>query len=361
VAAVSDPEHFTLKRVTAPRLTRFCVEVLIKAGLRADDAEVIADVLVTTDTWGMFSHGTGALARYVNATESGGIDPGSVPEVISEGANWALIDGHSSMGMLGSSLAMKIAVQKARDSALAWVGVRNSSHFGAAGYYANMAVAHNMIGIAMSNADPNMVVPGARGHVIGNNPIAYAVPAREEKPVFLDIALSAVAAGKIFAMKAQGRSIPITWLTDADGLPTTEIGDWPNSGSMAPMAGHKGYGIALLVEVLAGVLAGAGILREVKSWVHEATESSRLGHAFIAIDVGAIMPIDAFRRRVDHIIREIREGPRAKGAGRIYLPGEIEWEKRECALRDGIPLPDDVFASLYQVGEKLGVDTRLLD
>src|SRR4029079_1428708 len=135
------------------------------------------------------------------------------------------------------------------------VEARAGSHSGAAGYYANMAARQNMVGIAMSNADPNMVVPGAPGPIIGNNPVAYAVPAGEEHPILLDIALSAVAAGKILGMKALGQAIPDSWLTDADGLPTSEVGDWPKSGSMLPMAGHKGYGIALLIEVMAGAVS----------------------------------------------------------------------------------------------------------
>src|SRR6266536_1932815 len=166
----------TSKRVFPEKLTKFCVGVLAKAGLKPQDAQTVADVLVMTDTWGTFSHGTGALANYVNTMKTGGIDPSATPEVSAGGTGWAIVDGHSSMGMLSSSLAMNLAIEKARESTISWVGVRDSSHFGAAGYYANMAARQNMIGIAMSNADPNLVVPGARGHVIGNNLVAYAVP-----------------------------------------------------------------------------------------------------------------------------------------------------------------------------------------
>jgi len=314
-----------------------------------------------TDTWGTFSHGTGALKHYVNTMKAGGINPTASPEVIAEGASWAVFDGHSCMGMLSCTLAMTMAIEKARKSTIAWVGVRNSSHFGAAGYYANMAVDQGMIGIAMSNADPNMVVPGARGHVIGNNPMAYAVPAGDEFPILFDIALSAVAAGKIYAKKALGQSIPSDWITDADGLPTSDPSQWPHSGSMMPMAGHKGYGIALLIEVLAGVLTGAGMLSEVKSWMWSSDQPSRLGDAFIAIDVGAILPLEDFKRRVDHVIREIRQAPKAKGSERVYAPGEMEWEKRKDALKNGIPLPEPVFADLDRVGKQLGLDTHLLE
>lgn len=349
------------KRVSAENLSRFCVEALLKAGLKPQDAQIAADVLVTTDTWGTFSHGTAGLKHYLNTMKAGGIVASARPEVVSQGDSWAMVDGHSGMGMLGCSLAMNLAIEKAHKNTIAWVGVRNSSHFGAAGYYANLAVSHNMIGIAMSNADPNMVVPGARGHIIGNNPIAYAVPAGEEFPILLDIALSAVAAGKIYAKKALGQSIPSDWITDADGLPTSDPSKWPHSGSMLPMAGHKGYGIALLIEVLAGVLTGAGVLSEVKSWMWASEESSRLGQALLAINVGAIMPIEQFKHRIDQVIREIHQSPTAKGSERIYAPGEIEWEKREDALKHGIPLPEPVWADLDRIARDLGLRTKLLD
>jgi len=351
----------TSKRVFPEKLAEFCVSALIQSGLTPRDAQTVADVLVMTDTWGTFSHGTGALANYVNTMKTGGINPTAVPEVMAEGTGWAIVDGHSSMGMLGSTLAMKLAIEKTRESTISWVGVRDSSHFGAAGYYANMAARQNMVGIAMSNADPNMVVPGARGHIIGNNPIAYAVPAGEEHPLLLDIALSAVAAGKILGMKALGQAIPDSWLSDADGLATSEVGDWPKSGSMLPMAGHKGYGIALLIEVLAGALTGAGMLGEVKSWILQSKDVSHLGQAFIVINVGAIIPIEHFRQRVDQIVRELRQSPKAKGSERVYVPGEIEWGKREDALKNGIPLPDQILASLHGLGKQLGLDMQLLE
>jgi LDH2 family malate/lactate/ureidoglycolate dehydrogenase len=348
------------KRISADNLTKFCVSALTTAGLTPAHAQTVADVLVMTDTWGTFSHGTGALRNYVNTMKTGGISATSIPEVVADGKGWAMVDGHSAMGMLSSSLAMNLAIEKAREAAISWVGVRDSSHFGAAGYYANMAAREDMVGIAMSNADPNMVVPGARGHIIGNNPIAYAVPTGQKHSLLLDIALSAVAAGKILGMKALGQAIPDTWLTDADGLPTSEVGDWPNSGSMLPMAGHKGYGIALLVEVLAGALTGAGMLREVKSWILQPKEVSRLGQAFIVINVGAIIPIEYFKQRVDQIIEELRGSPKAKGSKRICVPGEIEWEKREDAIKHGIPLPAPILESLTGLCRNLGLDLQLL-
>jgi ureidoglycolate dehydrogenase (NAD+) len=341
-------------------LTRFCEEVLLKEGLQPSHAGTIADVLVMTDTWGTFSHGTGALLNYTRAMRAGGIESSVTPEVVAEGLSWAVIDGHAGMAMPSCNMAMNLAIEKACSSTIAWVGVRNSSHFGAAGYYANMAAQKKMIGIAMSTADPNMVIPGARGHVIGNNPLAYAVPAGKEHPILLDIALSASAFGKIMGMKTLVQPIPPNWITDDDGLATTSLENWPATGSMMPMAGHKGYGLAILVEILAGLLVGGATLAEMKSWVNNPTEKANLGQAFIAINAGAILPFQSFEQRVEEMIQQLRDAPKAKGSDRIFVPGEIEWEKRENSMKYGIPLPDAVVASLHRAGEECGIDPAIL-
>jgi LDH2 family malate/lactate/ureidoglycolate dehydrogenase len=346
--------------IKVDNLTRFCEEVLLKEGLKPEQAKTIADVLVMTDTWGTFSHGTGALLNYIRAMRAGGIEPSATPEVVTDGPSWAIIDGHSGMGMPSCCMAMNLAIEKARSCTIAWVGVRNSSHFGAAGFYANMAAQENMIGIAMSAADPNMVIPGARGHIIGNNPLAYAVPAGKEHPILLDIALSATAFGKIMGMKTLRQPIPPNWITDEDGLTTTSLENWPATGSLMPMAGHKGYGLAILVEVLAGLLAGGAILSEMKSWVNNPAEKAHLGQAFIAINAGAILPFQNFELRVEEMIHQLRSAPKAKGSDRTFVPGEIEWEKRENSLKLGVPLPESIVASLHSAGRECGIDPAIL-
>lgn len=349
------------KRILVHNLHKFCLEALVKAGMDATAAVTVADVLVMTDTWGTFSHGSGALRNYVRCLRAGGIDPRGTPEMISEGDSWAIVDAHCGMGMPAARIAMESAIRKAGRGTVSWVGVRNSSHFGAAGFYANMAVERQMIGIAMSNADPNMAVPGGRGNVLGNNPLAYGIPAGDEYPIILDIALSAVAAGKILAMKALGQSISAGWLSDAEGLPATDIGDWPATGSMMPMAGHKGYGIAVLIEILAALLTGGSVLDEAKSWILRPGTHAGLGHAFLVINPAAILPINDFKRRMDKMIRTIRNSPKAKDSQRIYLPGEIEWERRHDALANGIALPETVLVALNGTAEDLGMDVRMLN
>ncbi len=349
------------KRILVNELHKFCFEVLVKAGMQPTAAAATADVLVMTDTWGTFSHGSGALPNYARCLRAGGIDPHATPELVAEGNSWAIVDAHFGMGMPAARLAMETAIRKAHSQTISWVGVRNSSHFGAAGYYANMAVEQKMIGIGMSNADPNMAVPGGRGSAMGNNPLACGIPAGDEYPILLDIALSAVAAGKIIAMKALGQPIPTGWLTDEEGLPAPQIGNWPTTGSMMPMAGHKGYGIALVIEILAAVLTGAAVLDEAKSWILDPATQAGLGHAFIAINPTAVLPIDDFRARIDDMIRKIRSFPKATNSARIYMPGEIEWERRYDALANGIAFPELVLEALCSVGRELHIDISIFD
>lgn len=341
------------KRVSPENLKRFCVEAMLKCGLKEKDAVTTAEVLVTTDTWGVHTHGTKQLRNLLKCVRSGGVNSKAVPEVISEGPAWAIVDGHFAMPMVSSCLAMETAIKKAKTAGIGYAGVKHSSHFGAAGYYANMAVGQGLFGLAVTNVDPCMTVPGSKGAVLGTNPIAYAVPAGKEKPVFLDIATSTVAASKVFAARDLKKKIPDNWLVDEEGVSTTDPNQFPRTGALLPMSGHKGYGLALMVEILAGVLTGAGVTAEVKSWILDFSEPTNQGHAFIAIDVGAIMPIRQFKDQMDRLIREIKEAPKAKGSERIYLPGEMEWEKRDEVLKSGIRLPEDVIATLTGLAEDL--------
>jgi len=344
-------------RVAASKLESFCVTALRHIGLSDPDARTTADVLVTTDTWGVFTHGTKNLGGYIRRLRSGGMRVKAAPRIVKEGPAWALVDADSAIGMVGSTFAMRVALAKAKSAGIGYVGVRNSCHFGAAGYYASMAAAEGLIGIAMANDVPGMTVPGARGPVLGTNPLAYAVPTGTAHPILLDMATSAVAGGKVFAAAALGKPIPAGWIVDAQGRPSTDPKIYPRAASMLPMAGHKGYGIALLIETLSAMLTGASIAGHVLSWSFDDT-SKATGHgaAFLVLDVNAFMPRDEFEGRVQQTIAEIRSAPKADGVERIYLPGEMEWERREMALREGIDLPEDVVQRLQPVAEEMGVE-----
>ena len=339
-------------RVSVKELTDFCVQALTKLGMSKNDAKTTADVLVTTDQMGVYTHGTKALWGYIKRIKAGGLVVDAVPSVVREGSSWAIVDGHSAIGMVTSAFAMNTAIAKAKTAGMAYVGVQNSCHFGAAGYYANLAAKAGMIGMAMANDIPSMAVPGSRKAVMGTNPFAYAAPTGGEDTIFLDIASSVVAGGKIRYFQAQNKNVPDNWLVDADGVPTNDPFVYPLQGSILPFAGHKGYGISIMNEIFAGILSGAGSRYGILSWLdHDPTQPTLHGAAFIVIDVEQIMPRKTFLERMDKMVRDIRESPKAKGSNRIYLPGEMEWEKYHDARKRGILLPEDVMESLREAAE----------
>jgi LDH2 family malate/lactate/ureidoglycolate dehydrogenase len=346
----------TKKLIPVSDLENLCQTMFRRCGLSEADARLATDVLVTTDSFGVFTHGTKSLSLYAKRLRAGGLKADGAAQIVQEGPSWALVDGRSSLAMVTSAFAMNTAVEKAKKTGIAYVGVKNSCHFGAAGYYVNLAAKADMIGLAMANDTPSMVAPGSRKPVLGTNPFAYAVPAGEEDPIFLDIASSAVAGGKIRIAQAMGKKVPESWLVDTEGVPTSDPFAYPYQGSLQPFAGHKGYGIAILIETLAGLLSSAGIRGEIRGWLDsDPTLPTGHGAAMIAIDIGQMTPIDAFKKRIDEMIRDIRQTPPAKGVERVYLPGEMEWRKRREALANGIPLPDEARTNLRGFAEELGI------
>jgi len=345
------------RRVSIASLHRFTVEAFKRVGLSPEDSTVGADVLTTTDAWGTFTHGTKLLRGYLRRLKAGGLRFHGRPRLIAEGPAWGIVDGDSALGQVTSVFAMQAAIAKARVSGIAYVGVRNSCHYGAAGYYAWLAAREGLIGLSMANDMPTVAAPGSRGAVTGSNPIAYAVPAGKYPPLLFDISVATVAGGKVYAARTRGEKIPETWLLGPDGKPTTDPSAYPQSGALQPAAGHKGYGLALLIETLAGLLTGAATTWGVGNWLwDDGTKPTDHGAAFLAIHCDAIMPGPQFPSRVADLIEEIHHAPRADGVERVFVPGEMEWNRYAEAKINGISLPPDVTASLEEAAAMVGLD-----
>jgi ureidoglycolate dehydrogenase (NAD+) len=333
--------------ISVDNLRAFCIGALRHCGVDEAGSQVTAEILTTTDAWGVFTHGTKALRGYLRRLRAGGLAPRGVPSVAAEGPGWVLVDGDSSLGMVTSTYAMDLAVAKARNTGLGYAGVRNSCHFGAAGAYAAQAARSGFIGLAMANDIPSVASPGSRGAVTGSNPLAYAVPAGRHPPLMLDMSIATVAGGKVYAARERGEPIPATWLIDEQGRPTDDPRAYPEHSTLTPAAGHKGFGLALLIETLAGALTGAAMTTRVGSWLAgDPSAPTHHGAAFLALDVAAVGP--DLPARIESLIDEIHAAPRAAGVGRLYVPGEKEWENLGRSLRDGIALPPDVVASLRE-------------
>ena len=341
--------------ISLDQLSAFGREVFRLAGLSQADAATATDALLAADSWGIHTHGLKNLGGYVKRLNTGGINPLGQARVTAEGPAWARVDGDASLGMIGSTFAMQQAIRKAEASGIGFAGLCNSCHFGAAGCYATLAADKGMIGIAMCNDTPTVTVPGALGAVLGSNPIAYAVPAGEQS-VLLDIATSTVAGGKVFSAAALGESIPEGWLVDELGLPTTDPSAFPAKATLTPMAAHKGYGLALLIEILSGVLTGAALAGGILSYAYDdPSKPTNHGAAFVAIQIEAMMERAEFEKRMQSLIDEIKNAPKAAGIQHILIPGEHEQKYKAKALKEGVNLPDDVWAKLIDVSASSGI------
>ena len=339
--------------VTIEQLTNFCTSAMSSVGAEQQDAATVADALVMADSWGVFTHGSKLLHDYLLRIQAGGISVKNKPIVDRDGPAWANVQANSVMGHVAGKFAMEVAIEKARQTGVAYVGVQNTNHYGAAGYYAWLAAREGLIGLSMANDIPSVAAPGSRKAVTGSNPLSYGIPCRKDQdPILLDMAISTVAGGKVYAAIQRGESIPDNWIVGPDGLPTTNGSLYPAEASLQPMSGPKGYGIALLVETLSGVLTGAAMTSQVGSWIWgEKSKPTNHGAAFIAIDIQSIMPAGEFERRIGHLVDEIHNSPTAEGVDSVMLPGEREWNHRHQALEKGIELPADVIAKLKNVAE----------
>lgn len=341
-------------RVPFDKLKEIVRSILVSVGLSGPDAEIAADVLVTTDARGVSSHGVYALPGYVRQMREGGIDPRSDIAVLEESGATCLIDGKNGMGQVVSVKATLKAIELARKYGTSVVCVRNSSHFGAGAYYAMMCAKENQIGIAISNATPVLAAPGGCGPAVGNNPIAVAVPTADD-PVVLDIALSIVAVGKMMNIVKSGGTIPDNWITDEEGRPSTDPYVLDRGGAALPFGGYKGFGIAVITEILAAVLPGAGVTKELRDWLLYPHLPTRTGHFFAAIDVSRFMPVQAFKERVSLFGEEIRGGKRAAGVERLYMPGDMENEAERKSMLSGVAVPIHLWKALKELAEEEGL------
>jgi ureidoglycolate dehydrogenase (NAD+) len=340
----------------APALRRFIYDAFVVVGLAAADAETATDVLATADEFGVTTHGVKLLPGYLRRLQGGGAKPHGRPHVIREGPAWALVDGDSALGVLIGVFGMQAAIAKARSAGIAFVGVRNSGHFAAAGYYSLMAAKTGLIGISVANDTPSVIAPGARKAVVGTNPFSYAIPASRHPPILLDMALSTVAGGKVYQARVLGQPIPDNWIVGLDGLPTTQAELYPEQAALTPAGGYKGFGLALLVETLAGLLTGAAVTFGVASWMAVgADQPTRHGAAFIAIDPAVFGPRYEFLERVDALIDEIHAAPTVAGVERILVPGDREFEHQQRAQREPLVLSLDVAQNVRLAAEMAGL------
>lgn len=342
-------------RVPAAALEAFVARALVAAGLGAADAARVAELMTRGDLIGSDNHGVFRLPQYVERIRAGGINLRPSIRVLRESAGMALVDGDNAMGHLAMHYAAETAIAKAATGGVAWVGVRNSNHAGPASLYASMPLAHDMIGLYIAVGNANHMAPwGGTALLLSTNPIAVAVPALEEPPFVLDMATSVAAYGKVKGAAQRGEPLPEGWMIDRQGRPLTD----PRrsaEGSLVPIGGPKGYGLALAFSLLAGVLNGARVGQDTIDFNADQATPTNTGQLVVAISIAAFGDVTEFKRAVDRVIRDLHGSPTLPGVDRVRVPGERSHATRLERERDGVPLHPALLARLDALAASLGV------
>lgn len=318
------------------RLHGFIVELTKKAGLPEEQARILADTLIDADLKGIDTHGVLRLPVYVKRMESGVINvKEAIPAVREKGAIQHL-DVRNGLGQVACVRGMGLAIAKAEQFGLGACGVFNSNHCGVLGYYTELAAEKRMIGLSTSNVFPLMAPVGGKEKVVGNNPLAVSVPRAQGPPITYDLATSTVSYGKVLTFLRRGEKIPLDWALDDKGLPTDNPEEVISKrGSMTPFAGHKGYGLAFILEILAGVLTGAGFGRQLHS-LYDVGQFAGIGQFLMAINIDYFMEPEVFFRRLEEWIQEVKFSELAVDSQEILIPGEIEHRNKIKNLRTGL-------------------------
>ncbi len=348
---VSDAANASLDHVMPPDLCDFATQILNHFGFSEEASKAAAEMLVAADVHGLQSHGVSlALPRYLIILERGLISKGSDVRVVNETQSTALVDGQNNLGAVVAEKSVEILIDKARQVGSAWVSVNNSNHIGFLAHWCQKIIQHDMIGFVMTNGGPDMGIHGGLGKTMGTNPICIGAPGRPF-PLILDMASSAVAMGKIRAAAMSNQEIPDNWGTDNAGQPTTNPSDVLGGGALLPMAGHKGSGLAVMVDVLCGLLSGANYSNDIIP-VSRTTEPPNMGHLFGAICIDSFCPVDAFYGRSTEFIAALHCLPRLPGVDRIYLPGEKEFATAAKQRCEGVFVSEEAKLTIEELAAK---------
>ena len=321
-------------------LREFTFRLFGAAGVPEDDARIVADSLLEANLRGVDTHGvTRLLGIYIKRLRAGIINTDGRIEVERESPSTVLVDGRNCLGAVVAHKTMRLCLEKAALAGSCWAGIHNSNHCGALAYWSIMATGRDMIGLAFTNGPSSMAPWGGAEAYLSTNPISVAVPAGVEPPIVLDMATSTVSRGRIILAASRGEQIPPGWAVDQQGRPTQDAAEGVK-GFVMPLGGYKGYGLSLIVDILSGVLTGAAFGSHIGSLYEEWSRGQDVGTMLGAIDIGKFIPVELFKQRMDTEIAELKACRLAEGSERIYVPGEIEFEKKQRRLVEGVPLDE---------------------
>jgi len=341
---------------TANQLRGVGQAIFEAVGAPPDVAQRVSDSLVTNNLMGHDSHGVIRIPSYLRKISEGQIVPQAQPEVVRETPTTALLDGHWAFGQVVAARGMEMAIAKAKEQHIAAVGMFRCPHIGRVGEYPALAAEQGMIGIALCNSGPpgGIVAPfGGRKPFFSTNPLALAVPAGERPPLLLDFATSVVAEGKMRVARNRGKQVPEGWIIDAEGHPTTDPHDLYEGGALLPFGGHKGYGLALFIDILGGILTGTGCTAM-------PDYDGGNGTFVMAIDIQNFCPLAEFQASVDQVFAAVKEVPLAPSFEEILIPGEIEYRTQAQREREGVFVEEVTWSQIVEAALGLGVDVESL-
>lgn len=352
---------------SSDKLIDFTKSVFLKIGCSEKDAGLASKVLISADLRGVDSHGVARLSGYVRLWEANRINPKPNIRIVHETPSTAVIDGDAGLGLVVGPRAMEIAIEKATNVGSGWISVKNSNHFGIAGYHSLMAVEKDMIGISMTNASPLVAPTFSKERMLGTNPIAVAIPAGEEPPFVADMATAAAANGKLEILQRAGKETPLGWVQDAEGNTSSDAHALKKGGSLLPLGSdrehgsHKGYCLGSVVDIFSAVLSGASYGPWAPPFVSflplaDDMPGEGLGHFFGAMRVDAFRPKEEFKNHMDHWIKRFRQAEPSNHSQKVLVPGDPEREYEAQRLRYGIPLVEAVEKDLIALAEKFGLD-----
>src|SRR5690606_14060663 len=355
------------ERIAEKKLREFTQDVFLSIGCSKSDAELAADVLLKADLRGIDSHGVARLTGYVRLWDKKRINPTPQIKIIHETPSTATIDGDAGLGLVVAPFAMKIALEKAEKCGSGWIAIKNSNHFGIAGYHALMAVEKEMIGMAMTNASPLVTPTFSKERMLGTNPICYTFPAGKYPPIVMDMATSAAANGKLEVAKRKNKPIPSGWAQDKHGLPSTDAGIVTQGGSLLPLGGdrdhgsHKGYGLSAAVDIFSAVVSGASYGPWAPPFVAHLEPLNNapgegLGHFLGAWRADGFRPIEDYKKNIDQWISRFKSAERIDEGQPVIIPGEPEYEAEQINLKEGIPLVQSVIDDLNTVADRFGIE-----
>ncbi|HNR03229.1 MAG TPA: Ldh family oxidoreductase [Bacillota bacterium] len=342
---------------------KFVTDVFMHLGVKEEHAKMAADVVVQSDITGVTTHGLARMPMYVRRLLQKTVNPTPNIRQTNDSENLIALDGDNGPGNVVGPTAINMCIEAAKKHGIAAVSIKYSNHYGVGNYYAWRFAEANLIGITMTNSTPSMAPTGGKTPMLGTNPITIAVPAGKRYPICLDMATSVVAKGKLLKAVEANSKIPFEWAVDKEGRPT----DDPNEaleGSLLAIGGYKGYGLAMIIEILSAVISQSAYGLDIgDKFDADCTDQEKIGHFMLAIDVSKFLDLDTFKKSMDQYIETMKNTEKAAGVEEIYVPGELEFLRAEKIKETGIPVPEGIQAKMLKIAKDVGIgsDIKTID